>query len=185
MPEAILEYLQRHLDLEEESEKLLPLQAEFYSRIASYTRDLRRTIASANSEVTNRLISRQLGLIDGMVRRFVTLRMRKAVSQSAIPQLLPEERHVCSIEADFRLQVETFVESVSAGRLSFLETAHHDEMGRSTVVRFTKDVTEIVGLDMRRYGPFKPNDLASVPAANAEIFVANGEAVTVSARKDS
>lgn len=33
-----------------------------------------------------------------------------------------------------------------------------------------------------RYGPFKANDLESVPAANADILVANGEALVIYAR---
>jgi len=44
-------------------------------------------------------------------------------------------------------------------------------------------VEEVIGFDLRRYGPFKSEDLAVIPSANADIFVANGEATIVHPRK--
>lgn len=182
MPENILEYLNRHLELEEESEKLLQLPSDFYSRVTSYARSLRRAYNPSNSEVTNSLIDRQTRMIQDMVRRLTTLRARKALVQKSFSQLLPEERHVCSLEDSFEQRLEEFIGAVSSGQSSFLELAHRNETNRNVVVRFVKPVTEVIGADLRRYGPFKPNDLASLPAANADILVANAEAVFVRSR---
>lgn len=182
MPETILEYVNRHLELEEQSEKLVRLPEEFYSRVASYARNLRRASGSSNSEITNRLISKQFQLIEGMVERLATLRARKALAKGLVAQLLPEERYVCFNGDIFGRHLDAFVEAVSSGQSSFLELAHRREVSRNTTVRFLKPVIEIIGLDLRRYGPFKTDDLASVPAANADILVANGEAVIVYSR---
>jgi Gins51-like protein len=46
-----------------------------------------------------------------------------------------------------------------------------------------KHTNEIVGGDMRRYGPFEANDVASIPASDAAILVAGGEAVEVRIRQ--
>jgi len=182
LPESMLEYMNRHLELEEESEKLCQLPADFYSKTASYARNLRRASNPSNSEITNRLIARQSTMIRGMVRRLATLRARKAVEQGSLSQLLPEERHVCSLEEGYEGRLEEFIGAVSTGQSSYIELAHRREMNRNVVLRFIKPVSELMGADLRRYGPFKPNDLASLPAANADILVANEEAVVVRSR---
>ena len=116
------------------------------------------------------------------MRRLVSLRVRRALSHGSISQMLPEERYVGSIEEDFQRRLDSLAEAVSSGQSSFLEFAQRSEMRRNVTIRFVKPVMEVIGLDLRRYGPFKPNDLASIPAANAEVLLANGEAVLVHTR---
>lgn len=183
MGETILELIRDQLDSEDESQDLLRLPADFYSKVTTYSRNLRRASGTSNSEVTNRLITRQFEMIEGMVRRLVTLRMRKALSQGLLPRLLPEERYVCSVEEGYSRRFDAFIEAVSSGQSSFLEIAHRREIGKNATVRFVKPVSEVIGMDLRRYGPFKPNDLASIPKANADILVANAEAVEVHPRE--
>jgi DNA replication factor GINS len=46
-------------------------------------------------------------------------------------------------------------------------------------VRFLKPIPAIIGGDMKTYGPFAAEDVASVPAENARILVKQGLAVVV------
>lgn len=123
-------------------------------------------------------------MIESMVRQLLKLRTRKATQQNAFLQLLPEERYVCSAEQKFQRRFQTLVEAVSTGRPSFVEFAHLSESQRSITVRFVKHVNELVGLDMRHYGPFEADDVASIPAASADILIAGGDAVEIYTRDD-
>ncbi|MDV3278254.1 MAG: hypothetical protein LYZ69_07295 [Nitrososphaerales archaeon] len=183
MAETTLEYLKRHLDAEEQSEKLTQIPADLYTNVASYAQLLRRTAGSANSEVANRLILRQSEFLESMVRKLLEVRAQKALALKAVAQLLPEERHLASVGETYGLKMRAFVDAVSSGQPSAVELARKSELERSTTVRFVKHVNELVGLDMRRYGPFEPEDLASLPAANADVLVASGEAVEVRPRE--
>ena len=49
-------------------------------------------------------------------------------------------------------------------------------------IRFLKDVPTIVGADMKTYGPFKEEDVASLPAENAEVLIKRGVVVEVEAQ---
>jgi DNA replication factor GINS len=182
MPEPTLDSLKKCLDAEEQSEKLLSLPDEFYTKVASYAQLLKRTSSSSGSELTNKLIAKQSELLASMVRDLVHLRMSKAAAQRAMPQLLPEERHVCSIEVDYSRKLDTFISAVASGQPSVVELERKSELARSTTVRFLKHVDELVGLDLKKYGPYEPEDLALIPAANADLLVANGEAVEVTPR---
>ena len=178
-----IEFLKRQLEGEEHSDRLLQLPGDTYSKVATYTQGLKRVASSNNSEITNRLVRRQLELIDGLTRRLLTVRTRKATSQGIAYRLLPEERFVCASAIEFRRVSEEFIHAVVNGQPSFLANAVRRELGRSVTVRFLKPVEEVIGFDMRRYGPFKSEDIAVIPSANADVFVANGEAAIVHPRE--
>ena len=50
---------------------------------------------------------------------------------------------------------------------------------RKTTLRFVKNIPAIMGADMKAYGPFKIEDVASLPAENARILIKQGLAVAV------
>ena len=185
MAETTLEYLKRQLDSEFQSPGLLSLPNDFYSKLAAYSQKLRRSASSGTSEATVRLITVLIEMVKSMSRDLLTLRARKAEQQSALLQLLPEERYVCSTQQKFHRRFDTFIEAVSSGQPSFIEFAHASESERSVTVRFTKDVNELVGLDLRRYGPFEIDDVASIPAASADILIEGGDAVEIYTREEA
>jgi DNA replication factor GINS len=120
-----------------------------------------------------------------MVSQLFEVRARKAVAGQRFFQLLPEERYVCSMQRRFGLRGQALLDALSEGRPSFIEFANRRELSRSTTVRFVKHVNEIVGADLRRYGPFEENDIASIPATNADILLAEGDALEVNTRDES
>ena len=185
MADTILEYLRKALDSEMQAAVLLQLPSDFYSRISVYGQKLRRSAGSSTSEVANRLIVKQTRMIDSMAKQLLTVRANKAEWQHVFPQLLPEERYVYSAQQKFQKRFETFIEAVSAGRPSFIEFAHKSEAERNVSVRFTKHVDELVGLHLRRYGPFEAEDVASLPAANADILIASGDALEICTRDEA
>ncbi|MDG6898957.1 MAG: DNA replication complex GINS family protein [Nitrososphaerota archaeon] len=185
MTEATLEYLKRRLDSEVLSEKLLPLQADFYLNISTYSQKLKRSAGSGASDLAMRLAAVQARMVESMVRELLQLRTRKAMKYNAVLQLLPEERYVCSAEQKFKRRFQTLVEAVSTGQPSFVEFAHTTENRRCITVRFVKHVNELVGLDLRRYGPFEPEDVASIPAVSADILIADADAIDVATRDET
>ena len=185
MAETVLESLKRCLESELESKSLTILPGDFYSKLATYSMRIKRSSGSGASEVAVRLAASQARMIDSMTGALLGLRTGKATKLGAALQLLPEERYVCSSEQKHRRRFETFVNAVSSGKPSFIEFAHRVEADRNMVVRFIKPVRELVGLDLRRYGPFDRDDVASIPADSAEVLVTGGDAVEVHTRDDA
>ena len=185
MVETTLEFVRRHLDSEMQSDALHQLPVDFYSRVAQYSQRLRRSAGTENSEVAIRLIARQSQMLESMMRQLFNIRVKKASARSEFLRLLPEERYVCSIEQSFQRRFSAFMDALSTGQPSFIELAHKSDTTRNTTVRFVKHVNELVGADLRRYGPFEPDDVASIPSANADILVSGGEAVEVFVRESS
>jgi len=46
-------------------------------------------------------------------------------------------------------------------------------------VKFTQEVSEFVGVDLRKYGPFKAGDEGEIPEENAELMIKTGNAKLV------
>ena len=185
LAETTLEFVKRHLDSELQSDELHQLPADFYQRVSQYCQKLKRSAGSGNSEASIRLIARQTEMIGSMARQLLELRATKARTEVSFLQLLPEERYVCSAQQGFRRRFDAFVEALSLGKPSFVELAHRAEATRNMTVRFVKGTGELVGTDLRRYGPFQENDVASIPAANAAILISGGDAIEVYTRQQS
>jgi DNA replication factor GINS len=184
LAETTVEFVRRHLDSEMQSEGLHPLPADFYVRLSQYNQKLRRSGSAGVSEVAVRLIARQVSMIESMLTQLFETRARKAAARNSYHMLLPEERYVCSMQQSFTRRRNALLQAVSAGRPSFVDFAHRTEASRSVTVRFVKGTGEFVGSDLRRYGPYETNDVASIPAANADILIAGGEALEVYTRDE-
>lgn len=179
MSEDLIGNIKRHLDAEEQTNKLLQLHSDFYLKVAAHVHNLKRTISPSNSELSNRLITKQIKMISEMIGKLLNLRIEKSLSGSTIDELLPEERFVCSAADSFRIRKRNFIIAITNGQPSYLQLAQRKELERSVVIRFLKPMSEIVGIDLRKYGPFKPDDIAALPAANASILIANNEAIII------
>jgi DNA replication factor GINS len=183
--DTVLENLKKQLDAEIQSSTLLALPRDFYSRLATYSQKLKRSGGPGSSDLVLHLIAVQTDMIESMSRDLLTSRAAKVKDQQAYLQLLPEERYVFTARRKFDRRLDAFVEALTLGQPSFIEHAKKSESERSITVKFSKHVDEVVGLDMRRYGPFEPEDVASLPAANADILILAGDAVEVFTREDA
>lgn len=183
MAETMLERIRQQIDLEARSPVLLQIPSSLYFDIATYCQKLRRSAGSGSSPAALRLIDVQKKMIQQMSRDLIILRVGKAIAGDALPELLPEERYVALARHEYDVRLDAFVDAVSAGQPSFIRYANRKDSGRNMVVKLMKHVDELVGLDLVRYGPFETGDIASIPAVNAQILIADGNAVEISARE--
>jgi DNA replication initiation complex subunit (GINS family) len=188
---STIERLRQALESEETSETLTALPADAYIKLANYAQKLRATTGSGNEDAPGRLAKKQLWLIEVMTRRLLQLRLAKAEKEEAAthevdqPQrssknLLPEERYINDVLRQLPKKEERFVKAVADGQPSFFTLVQRKETQRMTTVRISKRVGEIIGADLKRYGPFEVNDVTRLPVGNAQVMVASKQAVPVS-----
>jgi len=187
---STIDNLRQILDSEEASEALTAIPGETYVKLASYAQKLHATIGP-NDDFPGRLAKKQLWLIEVMTSRLLRLRLAKAEreaaarSQAGEPsrssrELLPEERFINELQRRVARKEERFVAAVVDGQPSFFTGIQRRETQRMVTVRISKRVGEIIGADLKRYGPFEVNDVARLPAGNARVMVASKQASVVS-----
>lgn len=180
---STVERLGRTLESEEAADNVLPIPADGYVRLAGYVQKLRATSGSGDEDIVGRLARKQTWLIEAMTRRLLQVRLAKAQKEATmagdvkLDNLLPEERYLRDLRATLKGKEERLVRAVADGQPSFFTLVQRREARRMTTVRMASQLGEIIGADLKRYGPFEVNDVARLPTGNAQAMVANRQAV--------
>jgi DNA replication factor GINS len=162
---------------ETENPALQPLPADFYARVADYLKRIRDESLSADKKTLKAsLLEREQRNVQRIVKELLRARYKKLVKSLGNGQKLPsdlltsEEAEIFSGLIPFTEAYQAFARSLLQGQLPEAQEAPH----KRVTLRFLKAIPAIVGSDMKTYGPFKAEDVGSVPPENAKILVKQG-----------
>ncbi|MCS7115608.1 MAG: hypothetical protein RMJ15_06190 [Nitrososphaerota archaeon] len=162
------------------SRELDELPRDFVSRIAEYLKKLAEEHRMLDKKTAKaHLLKIEEQNVKRMLSDLARIRYRKLVAKAADDiKLLASLTEVK--EEDF-LKLLSLTESYqSFVKSTFKEPAANSKVSHKMVVlRFLGEIPEIVGLDMKIYGPYKPQDVASIPVENAKILIKQGLAEKV------
>ena len=96
-----------------------------------------------------------------------------------ISHLLDEEKFIFDSQEDEREKIEMIISAIINGKSKFLESLAQNHKTKKVVIRFLNEVDEIVGVDLEKYGPFKTEDIATIPYENAQALIAKNIATKV------
>ncbi len=171
---------------EKESGEIQKLSGKFYAALAGYMKKIREESRMLDEKTMKaRLLRRERENAKRLVKELVELRYEKALKSAASGK--PVSREVLT-EEEARLHGEilplaesykTFLKGILRGQVSRVEKG---EKPKKLLVRFLQEIPAIVGSDMKTYGPFKPEDIATLPTENARIFLKRAVAVEVEAK---
>jgi len=164
---------------------LQPLQEGFYGEMTDYVSQLREQTRMADkTSLKGRISDREKDNAERLLRGLSQLRLRKIVGAELDGEaitgssLTREER---ALHADLRTVLsghEERLKSILMGRVPQVD-AKPPQRADQRVVRFLQAVPAIMGIDMKTYGPFKPEDVVSLPVENAENLIRRGIAKEV------
>jgi len=174
---------------EKENAGLQPLSRDFYTKLVEYMRKIRAESRMLDEKTTKaKLLGHESKSVQKMVKELVLLRHQKTVKKMLTGETIPaeiltleEEKLIKDLAPSFE-SFQSLLKDIQSGRLPQLELR---EKPKKRVLRFVKEVPAIIGADMKTYGPFKPEDVASVPIENAKILTKQGVAVEVEVKLDS
>ncbi len=160
------------------------LPRDFYERITSYLRKIKeenRLIDQKNLKAT--LLEHEAANVRRMLGELLWARYKKLVklttkNQKLSTELLAfEEAQIFESFVPFTEAYQKFSKGLLQGQAT-AESSQQDAHKRITL-RFSKNIPQIMGSDMKAYGPFIVEDIASLPIQNAKVFVKQGLAVIV------
>ena len=181
----IYDELYRFWEREMENTEIQVLPNDFYVELARYVKRIldEKKMLDASS-VKAHLLNLELNNVRKMSREIVRLRWRKLYRRLLVEGEVNEEA-LTSEEKSFYTQLIDGKEAFDSFVSRILDGVYRwerDTERKYLLVRFLKDVPEIVGSDLKTYGPFKPEDLATLPVENARILIKQGAAIKVEAR---
>jgi DNA replication initiation complex subunit (GINS family) len=168
---------------EKENAEVQPLPKGFFDKLTQYVKRLREEGRMLDEKTTRaRLLLRESKNVKKLCRELIQLRYEKVLRKVIAGETVVKEGLTDDEEKLFREIVtstesyQNFLKGVLGGRSPSVEVK---ESAKKRVLRFLQGVPAVIGTDMKPYGPFKPEDVASVPAENARILVKQGLAVEV------
>ena len=161
-----------------EKTSLLPehLPNDFYRRATNYLKGLQEdSLSSDPHTLQGRLLIREREIVGRLLDELREKRLRKLLENAKNGISVAED----GLTAEEQTLAHTLNSSLTTLREKKVErdgvssALEHTEL---TVVRFLQGIPEIVGTDLRIYGPYKKEDVGSLPTQNAQALIKQGAA---------
>jgi DNA replication factor GINS len=158
------------------------LPRDFYERITRYLRKIKEENSlTDNKTLKITLLDKEATNVKHMLGELLWARYKKLVKSATQTQKLSTEL-IAFEEAQIFENFIPFTEAYHKFTKSLLQgqtRQSRQEPRKRTTLRFSKEIPQIMGADMKPYGPYNAEDVASLPVQNAKIFVKQNLAVTV------
>ena len=163
---------------ETENDSVQELSPNFYRLISDYVGKLKREeYDSIEAKVKDELVKMATEITELLLR----IRLDKITKTNTIDftNLLDEEKFILDSEDELRERREMILSATLNGKSKLLESISEKHKTKSVVVRFLKEMDQIVGADLEKYGPFRTEDVATIPFENAQALIAQNIAMKV------
>ena len=162
---------------------------DFIHEMKSYTTQLNKTTTSPET-LSGNLTQTERNYANHMFKQLVETRLDKIIKSelNGLPinaqAMTPEEQQLHSnmrqLLTEYRqgielLQVKTLpIKQMSPVKESMLVHEIEEKHTELVLVRFLQPLPAIMGIDMKAYGPFQPEELATIPRQNADNLIKRG-----------
>jgi DNA replication factor GINS len=171
---------------EKESSALQSIRKGFYTEASALIREQKdETQILDERSLRAQLLAKQQVRANRVLKDLVEIRFKKIChiiingETPSIELLTSEEENIVNSLMSVKDEFDRLLKVVLSGRPPHVKKAHIGEASRRIMVRFMQDIPSIVGANARTYGPFKAEDIATLPAENAESLIKRGVALRV------
>jgi DNA replication initiation complex subunit (GINS family) len=173
MPEEPItfEFIRKIQREELKEPKLSKIPEDFYEKAKAYLEEKRKLSEKQKDRNASLEVKNAEGLLEDIFNRRETKIMHQAIitTRTDIPP-----QNLLKQEEEF---FETIVNALKGQREMVLNTLFKKtKEEKFETLKFTEEIPEFVGVDLKKYGPFKEGDEAKIPKENAELFKKVGKA---------
>ncbi|MDH3658267.1 MAG: hypothetical protein OEM77_09065 [Nitrosopumilus sp.] len=163
---------------ETENDSILEIDPNFYRNLADFIGNLRK---QEFDDIENKIKNTMIEMVTELTSLLIQIRLDKIskTSDLEISYLLDEEKFILDSQEDQKERIEMILSATINGKSKFLESLAQNHKTKKIVIRFLNKVDEIVGADLEKYGPFKIEDIATIPYENAQALIAKNVATKV------
>ena len=160
-----------------QSDDIQELENDLFRNLANIIGKLKNEEYDGIEKKTkNHIISTATNLTELLINKRLEKISNSTTSHSI---LTDEEKFVIDSNDEMNERKDLIISGIINGKSKFLETTSTKHKTKPVTVRFVKEFAEIVGVDLEKYGPFKPEDIATIPNENAQALISNGVALKV------
>ncbi len=163
---------------ERDSLDLLPLRDSFLQSIRDYIEQvLAQSRAENTPDLQRQLFETELRNLQFMMKNLLTLRVKKILARLVEHDI--DYDLLTRSERRFTDQISRNVRSVLMPADDLFAPLETNDTSQLLLIRFLEEHPQLVGVDLKTYGPFKADDLAALPVENARIIIRKNQAEPV------
>ena len=168
-----------HIVLREtESDTIQEINPDFYRNLSDFIGDLKKQeFDGVESKIKDAIINTATELASLLIN--IRLDKISKLNNIDFKNLLDEEKFILDAEEEQRERTEMILSATINGKSKFLESISQNHKTKTVVIRFLQEVDEIIGADLEKYGPFKIEDIATIPYENAQALIAKNIATKI------
>lgn len=155
---------------ETENDTVQEVSTELYVSISDFVGKLKSEgYDGVEAKVKDALVN----MITDLTSLLLKIRLEKATKTNKIDysNLLDEEKFILDAYEDRNERIDIILSSTLNGKSKLLDSVATKHKTKSTVVRFLKEMDQMIGADLTKYGPFKAEDVATIPYENAQALI--------------
>lgn len=171
---------------EKNNVELQALPRDFYANLVTYMKKMREESRMLDRKTTRaRLMHREFENTKRLVKELMKLRREKILRNTIAGKILLEDSLTTEekgLHHEFLPLAESyqgFLKNILRGQIAQVEK---EEKTKKMLVRFVHEIPAIIGSDLNPYGPYKVEDMATLPPENAKILIKQGVAIEVEAK---
>ena len=163
---------------ETENDSLLEIKPNFYRNLSDFIGNLRK---QEFDDVENKIKNEMIEIASELTLLLIQIRLEKISNSDDfdISYLLDEEKFILDSQEEQNERTEMILSATINGKSKFLESLAENHKIKKIVIRFLSEVDEIIGADLEKYGPFKAEDIATIPYENAQALIVKNIATKV------
>ena len=163
---------------ERDSPDILSLRDSFLQNIRDYIEQLlEQSRVEETADIQRRLFETELSNLQFMMKDLLTIRVQKILAQIVEHNL--DYDNLTRSERRFADQISRNLRSVLMPADDLFAPLEANAKSQLLLVRFLEEHPQLVGVDLKTYGPFKADDLAALPAENARLIIRKNQAEPV------
>ena len=182
MAGTVLERIKGAWVKEKISRELVELPEDFYQEVAKHVAELRRGLVVA-SDLQREMLEGELRNVLRMAQEIHVTRVLKAMGEATKEKppssTLECERHAFGeVRGVLRKLHADLVAAAAKGEVTLAVPPEPSNL----VLNILADVPQIIGDDLRAYGPFRSGEVAFIPKRSAELLVKRNRARLIEAK---
>ena len=163
---------------ETENDSIQEIDPNFYRQLSDFIGNLKKQeFDGVESKIKEKLIQMATELTSLLIN--IRLDKISKLDKIEFENLLDEEKFILDSEEEQRERTEMILSATINGKSKFLESLSQSHKTKTVVIRFLQEVDEVVGADLEKYGPFKTEDIATIPYENAQALISKNIATKV------
>jgi len=161
---------------EHNSDEIFKIESDFFKQIENYLKSLQNYQKNLKNKVIKTLTEQKLNNLLYLIEELCKIRIKKSLTLMMNGKF-PQKEVLCVEEIKAFSAINDILKNYLENLTLILKGETPQKLANGTltgdyfIIRVLTDIPQIMGTDLKRYGPFNKEDIAVLPKKNVETLL--------------